>query len=450
MITEIYTNQVVSAVLAGGKGTRLGVLTNERTKPSVSFGGKYRIIDWVLSNILKTGEITDTFIMQQYEPVSLQRHIGSGREWTFDPYERRIHLLWPRQTQEKDEIDEWPGTVSPIRQFRDRLFGRGHEALLVLAGDHIYDADYSRVVATYNRKEADAVVYVHPVRRESVSHLGIMRVDRSLRIVEFHEKPADSGLVEELQLSGAAKQSLGLASEEELWLGSMGVYLFGREVLDGYLDRTEMIDFGRDVLPAMIERHDVYAHLFEGFWADVGAAENYFRIHMEALENPQIGQRIFHENLVTAQLRQNPGPRIYGTVRNSSISSGCVIGNRAVVEDSFLGYQVEVSTAGDGGKSRVRRCVLNGASRPEIGAGGKLVSPTLEIGRAVELEMVIADKNAAIGDSASITPASGLSREERGERFTEAGMVEGVDFDAYPSGLVVLAKGTRIPQGFIA
>ena len=443
-------NQVVSAVLAGGKGTRLGVLTNERTKPSVSFGGKYRIIDWVLPNILKTGKITDTFIMQQYEPVSLYRHIGYGREWTFNEYERRIHLLWPQQTQEKDEIDEWPGTVSPIRQFRDRLFGRGHEAILVLAGDHIYEEDYSRVVETYNGKGADAAVYVHPVRRESVSSLGIMRVDEELRIVEFHEKPAEPELIEELKLSPDMKRDLGLESEEELWLGSMGVYLFAREVLDEYLDRVEIVDFGRDVIPAMIGRHEIYAHLYKRFWVDVGAAENYFQIHMEALEDPEIGQQIFHENLVTAQLRQNPGPRIYGTVRNSSISSGCVIGSRAVVKDSFLGYQVEIATAGDGDESRVRRCVLNGASPPEIGAGGKLVSSMLEIGCGVELDMVVADKNATIGDGVSIAPANGLSREERIERFGEVGLVESVDFDAYSSGLVVLAKETRIPKGFVA
>jgi len=447
-MSDLQTNEVTAVILAGGKGTRLGVLTNERTKPSVSFGGKYRVIDWVLTNLACTGAITDSFIMAQYEPNSLQRHIGAGRDWGFDDYDRRLHVLWPKQTQVKEGIDVWPGTVDPIREYWDRVLSRGHRAVLILAGDHVYREDYDHAVATFNARRSDAVVYCCPVAREDVPHLGTVQIDDQHRIVGFHEKPQDSEVIERLRLTAPQCQSLGLESRGEVWLASMGIYLWSAGAIQEFIDNESMVDFGRDVIPNAIEGHRIHAHIFRGFWADVGTAEGYYRTHMRALRDPRISQEVFHEDLATARLRQNPGPRIYGTVRNCVVSSGCLIGGTAAVTDSFLGYQVELASGEPGDETRVTGCILNGASRPEMLAGGKAVHPTLQVGRCVRLDTVVLDKDVTIGDGVQISPERGHGRAARAERLRGIGLREGEDFDVYDDGLLVLAKGVEIPTEF--
>ncbi len=320
---------VLTLILAGGEGERLSILSQVRAKPGVPFGGKYRIIDFALSNTVNSG-LSDVGILTQYAPRSLIDHIGVGRPWDLDRSRGGVSLLQPYIGRGRAR-DWYRGTADAVLQNLDFVADRDPELVLVLAGDHVYKMDYRPFIELHREKQAEVTCAVRTVPIEEAHRFGILSVDDDGRVTEFIEKPADppSNLV------------------------SMGVYVFSWPFLREILS-PERVDFGRDVLPRMVASgRRVYAYEFGGYWQDVGTVESYWRTNLDLLgDDPGIdlyerGWLIYTRSEERAPAMIRPQARIErsmvshgcvveGTVERSVLSPGVRIGPGAVVRDSIV------------------------------------------------------------------------------------------------------------------
>ena len=312
-------------LLAGGQGSRLYSLTERIAKPAVAFGGKYRIIDFPLSNCVNSGIYT-VGVLTQYQPLVLNEYIGSGQPWDLDRMSSGVTVLPPYQ--KKRGSDWYKGTANAIYQNLDFIRRYDPEYVLILSGDHIYKMDYSKMLAFHKEKKADATIAVLDVPLEEASRFGIMNTDGDSRITEFEEKP------EHPKSTNA----------------SMGIYIFGREVLEKYLERDDKNrkssnDFGKNVIPAMLsDGMKMYAYHFSGYWKDVGTIKSLWEANMDLLgDAPAVdiqdkSWRIFSRNYA------NP-PQFVGSnarITNSLITEGCTVDG--IVENSVLSSGVTVES----------------------------------------------------------------------------------------------------------
>ncbi len=324
----------IAVILAGGQGERLSVLSMERAKPAVPFAGKYRIIDFVLSNCVNSG-LYNVAVLTQYRPHSLNDHIRNGRPWDLDRTHGGIRLLQPYIGRR--DSDWYKGTADAVYQNLPFLLEDVRtELVLVLAGDHVYRMDYGKLLAYHEAKQADCTVAVFEVPLREASRFGTLVVDADQRIVEFEEKPA----------------------EPRSTLISMGIYVFERAVLERRLAEDAAMprsrhDFGGDVLPRMVPQDRVYAYPFHGYWRDVGTIQSYWEANMGLLAEPPEFRLydpdwIIHTRseerppaLISASARVNRslvshGCTIEGTVEHSVLSPGVVVARGAVVRDSIV------------------------------------------------------------------------------------------------------------------
>ncbi|MBR2615504.1 MAG: glucose-1-phosphate adenylyltransferase [Clostridia bacterium] len=324
----------VAMILAGGQGSRLMVLTENTAKPAVPFGGKYRLIDFPLSNCVNSG-IDTVGILTQYQPLQLNEYIGNGLPWGLNSTNGGIHVLSPYS---KSANSEWyKGTANAIFQnisFIDRYHPTN---VLILSGDHIYKMDYSKMMASHVKNEADCTIAVLEVPMEEASRFGIMNSDETGKIVEFQEKP-------KVPKSNKA---------------SMGIYIFRWDVLKEYLiadneDPNSSNDFGKNIIPKLLEDgYRLYAYDFEGYWKDVGTINSLWQSNMDILgEKPLLDMRekrdrIYARNYANPSSYIAPGAEIvnsyvaegstvYGKVYNSIISTGCVVEKDAEIHNSFV------------------------------------------------------------------------------------------------------------------
>ena len=324
--------EMIAMLLAGGQGSRLGVLTAKVAKPAVSFGGKYRIIDFPLSNCINSG-IDTVGVLTQYQPLRLNAHIGIGIPWDLDRNVGGVTVLPP---YEKSSNSEWyTGTANAIYQNLEYIDSYNPEYVLILSGDHIYKMDYELMLEFHKRNEADVTIAAMPVPMEEASRFGIVLTDEERRITEFEEKP-------ETPRSN---------------LASMGIYIFTWSVLKVALiaRRDEPgCDFGKHIIPYCHEQgHRLFAYEYNGYWKDVGTLGSYWEANMELIDIvPEFNlyeeywkiytnsgvlppQYISEHSVVDRCLICN-GAEIYGEVHHSVIGSGVVIEEGAVVRDSII------------------------------------------------------------------------------------------------------------------
>lgn len=314
--------QVVVMILAGGQGERLSILSRQRAKPAVPFAGKYRIIDFALSNCVNSGYYT-IGVLTQYRPHSLNDHIGIGRPWDLDRATGGVRLLQPYLGRARS--DWYRGTADAIYHNLFFVDNRQFTDVLILSGDHVYAMDYRPMVQFHRERGADVTVAVQPVPWEETSRFGVMTCDDDERIVDFQEKPAE------------ARSNLA----------SMGIYVFRKETLietlrDDETPSQAMIDFGKDVIPWLIARGNVYAYRFEGYWQDVGTIQSYWDANMELLREPTPLNLYDAEWRIHTRSEERPPAKLLdsATVHNSLISHGCFI--RGTVEHSVLSPGVVV------------------------------------------------------------------------------------------------------------
>ncbi len=315
--------RVVAMIMAGGEGTRLSVLSEKRAKPSVPFAGKFRIIDFPLSNCVNSG-IYDVAVLTQYRPHSLNDHIGIGKPWDLDRSQGGVRLLQPYQGR-RDE-SWYKGTADAIYQNLNYIRERRADLVVILSGDHIYKMDYSKMIAYHQRNRADLTVAVMHVPLEETDRFGIMTTDESMRVVEFTEKPK---------------------ARDKGTLASRGIYVFSADVLIRRLgeggSENPRIDFGKHVIPAMIEQDQVFAYAFDDYWVDVGTIQSYWETSMELLDrNCQL--KLFDQSWVIHTRSEERPPAKLGPqarVSRSMICNGCIV--RGTVTNSVLSPGVYVS-----------------------------------------------------------------------------------------------------------
>ena len=303
----------VAMILAGGQGSRLGALTKKVAKPAVPYGGKYRIIDFPLSNCVHSG-IDTVGVLTQYQPLELNTYIGNGNPWELDRNHGGVYVLPPYQSA---EAGEWyKGTANAIYQNLGFLEGFSPENVLILSGDHIYKMQYADMLEVHKQTDAAVTIAVMPVPWEEASRFGIMNVDENGIITEFEEKPA----------------------EPKSNLASMGIYIFKYEILKKYLtedeqDKNSVNDFGKNIIPNMLANGEKMVSLsFEDYWKDVGTIQSLWEANMDLVDDPpkfDINDRkwiIYSRNPVLE-------PQYIGrhaTILNSTVTEGCVIDGKVV------------------------------------------------------------------------------------------------------------------------
>jgi glucose-1-phosphate adenylyltransferase len=319
----------MAVILAGGEGERLSILSQMRAKPAVPFGGKYRIIDFTLSNCVNSG-INDVIVLTQYDPRSLNDHIGLGRPWDLDRNTGGVKLLQPYIA--RGRLAEWyRGTADAVLRNLNVIERAVGDTVLVLAGDHIYKMDYQPFVAAHRRRRADVTIAVRRVPLAEASRMGILALDDHDRVTEWQEKP----------------------KQPKSDLASMGVYVFSKKSLRRWLSE-DRIDFGGNVIPAMLEGGArVYGYRYNGYWQDVGTIQSYWEANMALLDdNPELDlsdkEWVIHTRSEeraparvgpTAQVHRSlisHGCEIAGTVVNSVLSPGVRVDVGAVVRDSIV------------------------------------------------------------------------------------------------------------------
>ena len=363
-------NKMIAMILAGGRGTRLYELTKKIAKPAVYFGGKYRIIDFPLSNCANSG-IDVVGVLTQYESVLLNSYAAAGQRWGLDSNDSGVYVLPPRE-KEDAAFAEYRGTADAISQNIDFIDNQDPDYVLILSGDHIYKMDYSKMLAFHRAHEADATIAVLPVPMKEASRFGIMNTDEEARIIEFEEKPA----------------------QPKSNLASMGIYIFNWKQLRRLLsadmkDERSSHDFGKDIIPSMLaEGRRLFAWRFEGYWKDVGTVDSLWEANMDLLDPDDPldlsdpSWKIYTEDISTvphfigrqAKLRRayvNQGCVIEGMVENSVLFTNVSVAQDARISDSVLMPDVEV---GQGAK--VRRCIVMAGVK--IGAGAVVGDPDSE------------------------------------------------------------------------
>ena len=324
----------VAMLLAGGQGSRLGILTKDVAKPAVPYGGKYRIIDFPLSNCTNSG-IDTVGVLTQYQPLQLNAYIGSGAPWDLDISNGGVFVLPPYQKAKNS--DWYRGTANAIFQNTAFIEQYNPDYVLILSGDHIYKMDYNAMLNFHIRHGADATIAVRPVPWEEAPRFGIMNTDSEDRIIEFEEKPKNPK-------SNKA---------------SMGVYIFTWEKLRKYLaeddeDKKSSNDFGKNIIPNMLnDKQIMMAYSFTGYWKDVGTIESLWEANMDLLENPMPIDmhdkkwRIFSKNpgmpphyiakgAVVTDTLITEGCEVYGNVNHSILFAGVIVEEGAKVESSVI------------------------------------------------------------------------------------------------------------------
>ena len=387
--------EMIAMLLAGGQGSRLGVLTSKVAKPAVAFGGKYRIIDFPLSNCINSG-IDTVGVLTQYRPLKLNTHIGIGIPWDLDRNIGGVTVLPP---YEKSTNSEWyTGTANAIYQNMEYMESYNPDYVLILSGDHIYKMDYEVMLDFHKANNAEVTIAVMPVPIEEASRFGIMITDENKRITEFEEKPA----------------------HPRSNLASMGIYIFNWKTLkEALLARAEQpaLDFGKHIIPYCHEQGcPLYAYEYTGYWKDVGTLHSYWQANMELIDivpefnlyeefwkiytkSEALPPQYLSAESVAERSIIGEGSNIYGQVYSSVIGCGVTIGKGTVVRDSIIMNQTRIGDGGQINKAIVAEEVRIG-NNVKLGVGDEAENDTAP--HIYNSGLVIVGEKSVIPDGVSV------------------------------------------------
>lgn len=415
-------NDVLAVILGGGRGSRLFPLTRQRSKPAVPIGGKYRLIDIPISNCLNSN-LRRIFVLTQYNSESLNKHIT--QTYKFDVFSSAfVSVLAAEQTEESP--DWFQGTADAVRQSMVHLRQHRGRDVLILSGDQLYQMDYRRMLETHRRHVADATVAVTPVGAEQAGAFGILKVNRQGRITHFEEKPKPERLPE------LVSEVPGIGPT---YLASMGIYLFGRDALEGSMADPSLIDFGKDVIPRALQDMRVHAHPHRGYWEDVGTIRSYFDANLALARTLPPFDFYDAARPVFTNPRFLPATKVEScAVRQALISEGCILVG-AEIESAVIGIRSRI-----GSGTQIRDSLVLGAdfyeTVEEMERAQARGLPAVGIGSDSIISNTIVDKNARIGRGVRITNHSG-----EGERDGEGFFIR--------DGIVVVPKNAVIPDGTV-
>ena len=420
-------NDTLAVILGGGAGTRLFPLTHHRSKPAVPLAGKYRIIDIPISNCVNS-ELMRMFVVTQYNSASLNRHVA--RTYRFDRFGSGfVTILAAEQTPDSDHW--FQGTADAVRQCLTHINAYPHRRVLVLSGDQLYRMDFNTFSAHHRSTWADLTVATVPVTADEAPAFGILKTDADGVITEFHEKPARDALD---GLDSPVSQTMREAGR--VYLASMGIYMFERDVLrEVLLSKPGETDFGKEIIPAAITSRRVVSYPHTGYWSDIGTVKSFYEANLD-LASPEPAFDLYDEDApIYTNARMLPPAKIEdSTVRNSMVAEAAVL-TRATVEGSVVGIR---SFVGEG--AVLRRTVMLGADylpwRDPLRRPGANPPPSPGIGARSVVENAIIDKNVQVGADCRITNEAGVE-EADGEGWH------------IRDGIVVLPKNSILPDGTV-
>jgi glucose-1-phosphate adenylyltransferase len=379
--------KILAIILAGGRGSRLDILSEKRVKPSVPFAGKYRIIDFTLSNCTNSG-IFDIAILTQYLPFSLNDHIGSGKPWDLDRRDTKVTLLQPH--------NEWyKGTADSVKKNIHYIKQGNYDYVLILSGDHIYKMNYMKMIKAHIDSKAKLTVGCNVIDSKDAHHFGMVKTDENLRITDFVEKPKDSNLT----------------------LASMGIYVFDKDVLFDYLNEMDIedLDFGKHVIPKMVEESDVIAYKFQGYWKDVGTYDAYLNTNLGLIETVDKIQLDMYDSTWKIYTRSEEMPAVK-------------IGSKAVIEQALISNGSIVA-------GEVHRSVISpGVTiHPLAKVSNSVILNDVEIKSGAVVDNCIIDKHTVIEENATV--GFGDDYTDNKERP-----------DLLSTGITVIGKHVNIPK----
>jgi glucose-1-phosphate adenylyltransferase len=425
--------EVLSMILGGGRGTRLYPLTKYRSKPAVPVAGKYRLIDIPISNCINSG-LNRIYVLTQFLSVSLHSHIAYT--YKFDPFSRGfVEVLAAQQTNEA--AGWYQGTADAVRQQIRYIEEDPCREVLILSGDQLYRMDFRQLLDTHREARADVTLAVLPVGREEVSGFGIVRLDDSGRVVGFVEKPRTDEQLRPVETPPEWLERRGVDSRGRCYLASMGIYLFNRQVLLNLLAADpEAKDFGKEVFPRSLQSHRVGAHLFDGYWEDLGTVGAYHQAHLAlASDLPPFD---FHtpEGVIYTRMRNLPASRVSeARLRHCLVSDGCLIEAGTRAERCVLGVRSRI-----GRGVTLREAVVFGNRGFETEAdradNRRRNIPAPGIGEGSVIERAIIDKDARVGRNVQLVNRQGL-QEAEGDNY------------AIRDGIIVIPDSAIVPDGTV-
>jgi glucose-1-phosphate adenylyltransferase len=413
----LNTSNVLSVIMGGGQGKRLFPLTKERAKPAVPLAGKYRLVDIPISNCINSG-LRRIYLLTQFNSASLHRHISLS--YKFDHFSGGfVEILAAEQTA--TDTSWYQGTADAVRKNKSHFSTHDWDHILILSGDQLYRMDFRHIIEEHMESDADITVATIPVSRAQASSLGIMQIDAERRITRFVEKPSDPAVQTSLQLDPAWYSKLGISGNGELFLASMGIYVFKREVIFRLLGGTHK-DFGKDIIPQAIKDLRVYSHVFQGYWEDIGTIRAFFEANLDLTSELPRFNFFDMSAPIFSRPRFLPGSKINGAqVDHAMISDGCII-NNSVITHSIIGLRCIV-----GAGTVLNRAILLGSdyyeSLQSILQHEKDGKPRIGIGTNCRIENAIIDKNARIGDNVVISPVGKPQNVDHADYYIRDGVV---------------------------
>jgi glucose-1-phosphate adenylyltransferase len=422
---EDAMNKTLGIIMGGGAGTRLFPLTKDRSKPAVPLGGKYRLVDIPISNCLNAG-VRGIYVLTQFNTTSLHQHINGTYKFDIFSSGNFVEILAAQQTH--DGATWYQGTADAVRQNLRYFLEKPWSHFLVLSGDQLYQMDFRELMAGHLESRADLTIATLPVCRRDAEGFGIMHTDTHKRITRFVEKPKDPEVLQSLRIPEPLLAELGLPAGSEQYQASMGIYLFNREVLVRCLD-NEFDDFGKNVIPAAIKEHRVQAHIFQGYWEDIGTISSFFEANLALAEIEPPFSFYRPGATVFARPRFLPASKINSaSISRAVVSDGCII-TEANLDRCVIGIRSIIETG-----TRLKNVVMMGADFYESESTRPPDAPPLGIGPGTQITNAIVDKNARIGRNVVISP-EGKPPTFDGDNFF------------IRDGIVIIPKNTVVPDG---
>jgi glucose-1-phosphate adenylyltransferase len=425
--------RVISLILGGGRGTRLFPLTRTRSKPAVPIAGKYRLIDIPVSNCIHAG-LTRIFVLTQFNSVSLHRHIYNT--YKFDPFSGGfVEILAAQQTMEHETW--YQGTADAVRRNIPYFSEVDYDLVLILSGDQLYRMNFQEMIRTHVTNKAAVTIAALPVAEQDASSCGIMKIQSDGRVHDFEEKPKTQEKLNRVRTDPNWLERLGVSASGRPYLASMGIYLFNRALLVDLLKSSTATDFGHELLPQTIREHRVQAHLFDGYWEDIGTIGAFHQANIDLTGDDPPFDFASEAGPIFTRPRFLPCSRIAGaTVKRSLICDGTVIGRGSVIEDSVIGVRARIAE-----NVTIRNSYLMGIDLLEherhLNENQRLGRPAIGVGANSVIERAIIDKNARIGRNVKVTNTAGI--EESEEHPTHV----------IRNGVVVILKGVVVADGTV-
>jgi glucose-1-phosphate adenylyltransferase len=429
---------VLCVILGGGRGTRLFPLTKARSKPAMPVAGQYRLIDIPISNCINSG-LNRIYVVTQFMSKSLNQHIGNT--YKFDMFDRGfVEILAAQQTVEDNTW--YQGTADAVRQ-NMRYVPEEYDEVLILSGDQLYRMNFEHLIGTHRDARADVTVAVLPVEKSAISGLGIVKVNDAGRIASFIEKPNTDAESDPYQLPAGWLQHHGINAQGREYIANMGIYVFNRRFLEQILNAPlnkgkPPTDFGKDIFPNIVTNKHVHAHVFDGFWEDLGTIRSYHEVSLQLCEDKPKFEFHSSEGVIYTRARNLPPSRV-STVRLDKvrIADGCVIQKDVEIKRSIVGVRSRICQ-----DTKVFDTVIIGADKIESDADRAKNALTgkvdLGIGAGSLIKEAIIDKDCRIGKRVVIDNAAGIQTQH----------ADNEDAIYYiRDGIVVIPRGAIIPDG---